>query len=170
MGGRIGEEIETGDFSNGAAMDIKQATRLARHMVCDWGMSDLGPVAYGENREHMFLAREITRTQNYSEDTAQKIDTAIRHIVRGQFDRAKKLIEEHRDALTKISETLLQYETIEGVHVKEIIEHGEIRSPVESNTLIHRKKDQPKANEEKAAEKKEEPEIGPSADAAGAIA
>ena len=170
MGGRIGEEIETGDFSNGAAMDIKQATRLARHMVCDWGMSDLGPVAYGENREHMFLAREITRTQNYSEDTAQKIDTAIREIVRGQFERAKKVIGEHREALTKISETLLEYETIEGVHVKEILEHGEIRSPVESNTLIHRKKSQPKANEEKAAEKKEEPEIGPSADAAGAIA
>ena len=170
MGGRIGEEIETGDFSNGAAMDIKQATRLARHMVCDWGMSDLGPVAYGENREHMFLAREITRTQNYSEDTAQKIDTAIRDIVRGQFERAKKLIGEHRDALTKISEALLEYETIEGVHVKEIIEHGEIRTAIESNTLIHRKKDEPKENEEKAAEKKEEPEIGPSADTAGAVA
>ena len=170
MGGRIGEEIETGDFSNGAAMDIKQATRLARHMVCDWGMSDLGPVAYGENTEHMFLAREITRTQNYSEDTAQKIDTAIRNIVRGQFERAKKIIEERREALTKVSETLLQYETIEGIHVKEIIEHGEIRSPVESNTLIHGKKEERKEKEEKAAEKREEPEIGPSADTAGAMA
>ena len=170
MGGRIGEEIETGDFSNGAAMDIKQATRLARHMVCDWGMSDLGPVAYGENREHMFLAREITRTQNYSEDTAQKIDSAIRKIVRGQFRRAKKLIEEHREALTKVSEALLEFETIEGVHVKEIIEHGEIRTPVESNLLINKSKEAEKKTEIKAAEKKDEPEIGPSPDPAGAMA
>ena len=118
----------------------------------------------------MFLAREITRTQNYSEDTAQKIDTAIRKIVRGQFDRAKKLIQEHREALTIVSETLLQYETIEGIHVKEIIEHGEIRSPVESNTLIQQKKKERKEKEEKAAEKREEPEIGPSADTAGAMA
>ncbi len=132
MGGRIGEEVETGDFSNGAAGDIKQATKIARHMVCDWGMSDLGPVALGENQEQLFLAREITRTQNYSEKTASLIDEAIAGIVSKQYDRAKQIIEEHRDALTIIAESLLKYETIEGVHVEEIIKFGEIRTPVKS--------------------------------------
>jgi len=130
MGGRLGEEVETGDYSNGAANDIKQATKIARHMVCDWGMSDLGPIALGENQEQLFLAREITRTQNYSEATAQKIDEEIKRLIKEQYDRAKNIIVERREALVKIAEALLEFETIEGVHVAEIIEHGEIRTPV----------------------------------------
>lgn len=132
MGGRIGEEVETGDYSNGAAGDIKQATKIARHMVCDWGMSDLGPIALGENQEQLFLAREITRTQNYSEETAAKIDESISRIVKEQYERATGIIREHHDALRKIAEALLQYETIDGVHVLEILEHGEVRTPVVS--------------------------------------
>jgi cell division protease FtsH len=130
MGGRLGEEIETGDFSSGAASDIKQATNIARHMVCDWGMSDLGPVAFGENTEQIFLAKEITRSQNYSEATAEKIDGAIQGIIRAQFDRAKIIIQENQEALRKIADALLEFETIEGKHVHEILEHGEIRSPI----------------------------------------
>ncbi|MCC5833599.1 MAG: ATP-dependent zinc metalloprotease FtsH [Opitutales bacterium] len=130
MAGRLGEEIQTGDFSNGAASDIKQATKIARHMVCDWGMSDLGPVSLGENQEQLFLAKEITRTQNYSEDTAEKIDRAIKQIIDTQYARAKELIDAHKDALVNIAEALLEYETIEGKHVHEIIEFGEIRSPI----------------------------------------
>jgi len=130
MGGRIGEEVETGDFSNGAAQDIKQATKIARHMVCDWGMSDLGPLAFGENQEQLFLAREITRTQNYSEKTAALIDEEISKIIIQQYDRAKNIIEEHRDALRLIADSLLKYETIEGIHVQEIIKHGELRTAV----------------------------------------
>lgn len=139
MGGRIGEEVETGDFSNGASGDIKQATRIARHMVCDWGMSDLGPVALGENQQQIFLAKEITRSQNYSEDTARKIDAAIIEIINTQYERAQKIILEHREALDKISEALLQYETIDGKHVHEILEHGELRSEVVNNTPELRK-------------------------------
>ncbi len=131
MAGRIGEEIETKDFSNGASGDIKQATKLARHMVCDWGMSELGPVAYGENQDNIFLGREINRTQNFSEATAEKIDGAIQKIITAQFERAKRIIEEHRDALRKIAEALLEYETIEAIHVHEILEHGEIKTAVE---------------------------------------
>jgi len=130
MGGRIGEEIETGELSNGASSDIKQATKLARHMVCDWGMSDLGPVAYGENQEQLFLAKEITRTQNYSESTACRIDEAIAKIITEQYERASKIIQEHKEALVKVAQALLEYETIEGTHVDEILEYGEIRSPV----------------------------------------
>ena len=132
MAGRIGEEIETQDFSNGAANDIKQATKIARHMVCDWGMSDLGPVAFGENQEQVFLGKEINRTQNFSESTAEKIDAAISAIIDEQYKRAFKIIEEHREALRTIAEALLEHETIEGVHVHEILKYGEIRTTVET--------------------------------------
>jgi cell division protease FtsH len=151
MAGRIGEEVETNDFSNGAANDIKQATSIARHMVCDWGMSDLGPVAYGENQEQVFLGKEINRTQNFSEATATKIDAAITEIINKEFARAREIIEAHREALTKIAEALLEHETIEGIHVHEIIEHGEIRTQVETI------KDQADSADEEDAEEDAEP-------------
>ncbi len=130
MGGRIAEEMITGDYSTGASMDLKQATKYARHMVCDWGMSDLGPVVYGENQDQIFLGREINRTQNYSEETARKIDEAIHQINQGQFERAKELIAQYKDAVVKLAEALLEHETLEGKHVEEILEYGEIRTPV----------------------------------------
>jgi len=173
MGGRIGEEVETGDFSNGAAMDIKQATNIARHMVCDWGMSSLGPIAFGDNEEHLFLGREISKTHNLSEETAKRIDEEISKIITTQFDRAKKLVEENRDALTKIAEALLEYETIEGKHVQEIVEYGEIRSEVVSTKTEEIKREQEASENEdserkKAAEKNED--IPPAVDGAQAMA
>ncbi|MDR2844622.1 MAG: ATP-dependent zinc metalloprotease FtsH [Puniceicoccales bacterium] len=138
MAGRIGEEIVTGDYSNGAASDIKQATTLARHMVCDWGMSELGPVSFGENQEHIFLGREITRTQNYSDETARKIDTAIHDIIAEQFKRAQSLIAEHAAAHKLVAEALLEYETLDGVHVQEALKHGEIRTPVVYRPMTRR--------------------------------
>lgn len=140
MAGRIGEEVVTGDYSNGAASDIKQATALARHMVCDWGMSTLGPVALGENQEHIFLAREITRSQNYSDDTARRIDTAIHDIIEEQYQRAEELIREHAEAHRKIAEALLEYETLDGVHVQEILQHGELRTPVVYKPMTKRER------------------------------
>ena len=129
-GGRIAEELVMSDISNGAAMDIKQMTAIARHMVCDWGMSLLGPVAYGENQDTVFLGREITRSQNYSEESARKIDAEVHRIIDEQYTRAKQIITERREALDKIAAALLEYETIEGRHVLEILQFGEIRSPV----------------------------------------
>jgi cell division protease FtsH len=99
-------------------------------MVCDFGMSPLGPIAYGDNQDHIFLGREIARDQNYSEQTAREIDSAIRKIVDDQYERAKGIIIEHRAALDKLAELLLKHETLEGKHVHEIIEFGDIRSPV----------------------------------------
>ncbi len=130
MGGRIAEELVTGDFSNGAYGDIKQATRIARAMVCDYGMSELGPVALGENQDTVFLGRDITRSQHVSEDTARKIDTAVSDILNGEYKRAQQIIAEHRASLDKIAQALLEFETIEGKHVLEIVQHGEIKSPV----------------------------------------
>ncbi|WP_043583709.1 ATP-dependent zinc metalloprotease FtsH [Geminisphaera colitermitum] len=130
LGGRIAEELVMNDISNGASGDIKHITKIARSMVCDWGMSDLGPLALGDNQDTVFLGRDITRTSHVSEATAQKIDAEIRRIIDEQLERARKLIAEHRVSLDKIAEALLEYETIEGKHVQEILDHGELRSPV----------------------------------------
>ena len=129
-GGRIAEEVVLGDITSGASQDILVATKLARSMVCDWGMSPLGPIAYGENHDTVFLGREISRSENFSEDTARLIDAEIHKLVDEQYSRAKSIIIERRTALDKIAEALLQYETIDGKHVLEILEFGEIRSPV----------------------------------------
>ncbi len=130
MGGRIAEELTFGDVTSGASGDIKMATKLARHMVCDWGMSELGPIAYGENQDHIFLGKEISRNQNYSPETAMRIDAQISAFVEAGYTRAKQLLELHKEALAKVAEALLQYETIEGRHVDEILEFGSMRSPV----------------------------------------
>ncbi|MDF3056393.1 MAG: ATP-dependent metalloprotease FtsH, partial [Rariglobus sp.] len=128
--GRIAEELVLQDISNGASGDIRQVTKIARHMVCDWGMSPLGMVAYGESNDTVFLGREITRNQHYSEETARKIDAEITRIISEQYTRATEIISTHRHALDKIAEALLEYETIEGKHVMEILKTGAISSPV----------------------------------------
>ena len=130
MAGRVGEKVISGEISNGASSDIKQATRFARQMVCDWGMSDLGPVAFGENSDTVFLGREISRTQNHSDATARRIDEAISAIVQEQYARAEKLIAENAEAHRKIAEALLLHETLDGVHVMEILKTGAIQTPV----------------------------------------
>jgi cell division protease FtsH len=150
LGGRVAEELVLGDISSGAAGDIKQITAIARHMVCDWGMSPLGPIAYGDNSDTVFLGREITRTENVSEETARKIDGEIQRIISEQYDRAKKIVGDRRSALDKIAEGLLEHETLEGRHVLEILEFGEIRSPIAA-AFIGKTAEKPE--EKKAADK-----------------
>ncbi|PHX80424.1 MAG: cell division protein FtsH [Opitutia bacterium] len=130
MAGRIGEKVISGEISNGASSDIKQATRFARQMVCDWGMSDLGPIAFGENSDTIFLGREISRTQNHSDATARRIDEAISLIVQEQYARAEKLIADNAEAHRKIAEALLLHETLDGVHVMEILKTGSIQTSI----------------------------------------
>jgi cell division protease FtsH len=130
MGGRIAEELVLGDITSGASGDIEQATKLARSMVCAWGMSPLGPVAYGANSDTVFLGRDISRTDSVSEETARKIDVEIRALIDEQYARAKTILSENRSSLDKIAQALLEHETIEGRHVNEIVEFGEIRSPI----------------------------------------
>ena len=133
LGGRIAEELVLGDVSSGAAGDIKQVTKIARHMVCDWGMSPLGPVAYGESHDTVFLGRDITRNENVSEETARKIDAEIHRIIEEQYQRATDILAQHRDALDKVAEALLEFETIDGQHVMEMLQFGELRTPVVSS-------------------------------------
>ncbi|OHE73325.1 MAG: cell division protein FtsH [Verrucomicrobia bacterium GWF2_51_19] len=135
MGGRVAEELIFKDITSGASSDIKSSTRLARKMVCDWGMSSLGTTAWGENQDHIFLGKEITRNQNYSEETAQKIDAEIKGIIDKQYARSKRILSENKTALHATAAALLQYETIEGNHVLEILSHGAIQSPIVQNEL-----------------------------------
>jgi cell division protease FtsH len=155
LGGRVAEELILSDISSGAAGDIKQITKVARHMVCDWGMSPLGPIAFGDNQDTVFLGREITRTENVSEETAHKIDEEIHRIITEQYERAKAIVLERRVVLDKIAEALLEFETIEGKHVMEILQFGEIRSPV---IVAPAGKGGEKPGEKKAPEKTPAPE------------
>jgi len=172
MGGRAAEEIEIGDVTSGAAGDIRMATNIARSMVCDWGMSELGMISFGDKQDQVFLGKELSRAQNYSEETAQKIDSAIKEIIDQQYDRAKNLLTEHIDALHASAQALLEYETIEGKHIHEILEHGKIISEVIKSTPDSSDTDKAeKESEAKDEPKKENPEhLEPGAEAFGAPA
>ncbi len=130
MAGRIAEEYVTDDISSGAASDIQQATALAKAMVMHWGMSDkLGNVLYGEAQEYVFLGRDMMRTKDYSEATAQEIDSEVKRIVDGAFNTAKEMIAANRDKLEMIANSLLEYETLDGQQVEDIIHKGTFTPP-----------------------------------------
>lgn len=124
MAGRIGEMRYTNQLSTGARNDIEQATELARAMVCDYGMSDLGPLSFGRKEEQIFLGREIAQHRDYSEATAIRIDEEIRRLVDNAHKRAECLINEYSWALEEIVRTLLERESIDGAEVKAILERG----------------------------------------------
>jgi cell division protease FtsH len=130
MGGRIAEEIVSEDISTGAAMDIQQGTKIARAMVCEYGMSDkLGMVQYGDHDEYVFLGREMGRSKVYSEDTAREIDAEIKRIIDEQYKIAKDLITTNIDKLELIAKSLLEFETLEGAQVEEIVRTGKFTPP-----------------------------------------
>jgi cell division protease FtsH len=129
MGGRIAEQMFSDDISNGAAGDIKQATSLARRMVCEWGMSRLGMVGFHEGNEHVFLGRDMGRSREYSENTAQLIDMEVKRLIDEAFQRAHDLLHQHKDKVEAIAKGLLEFETLEASHIREILEHGKIINP-----------------------------------------
>ncbi len=114
MGGRLGEELVLGQMTTGASNDFERATQLARNMVTQWGMSDeLGPMVYGEREHEPFLGREITRQTNISEETARKIDAVVRKLIEENYERAKKILQEHMDELHNLAKALMKYETLD---------------------------------------------------------
>ena len=124
MGGRIAEELIFGHdkVTSGASSDIDMATKMARNMVTKYGMSDeLGPLAYGENEDEVFLGRSITRQQHMSEETAKKVDIEVKKIVDISYDKAKKLLTEKIDDLHKLAKALLIYETLTGDEIRDLI-------------------------------------------------
>jgi cell division protease FtsH len=123
MGGRLAEELFLGHMTTGAGNDIEQATEMARRMVCDYGMSSLGPLTFGKREEQIFLGREIAQHRDYSEDTAIRIDQEIKRFVMEGYDKAKKILEENRDTLCRIAEALLEREVLDANEVRMIIQN-----------------------------------------------
>lgn len=122
FGGRVAEEIVFDRISTGAANDIKQATDLAQQMIRTWGMSeDLGPLSYAKGEEQVFLGREIAQHRDYSEATAQKIDDEIHRLIDNAYKRAREVLEENLDILHKLSDELLEKETVMGAELDELI-------------------------------------------------
>ncbi len=130
MGGRVAEELAFGDVTNGARGDIKMATATARRMVCEWGMSEkLGMVEYGDHEDYVFLGRDISRARDYSEATAEEIDREVRKLLDEAYQRAKQILTANRDKLDIIAKALLEFETLDGSQIKEIVEHGRMLNP-----------------------------------------
>jgi cell division protease FtsH len=121
MGGRIAEEVFLSGITTGASNDIERATELSRAMVCEYGMSELGPLTFGKKEEQIFLGREIAQHRDFSEDTAIKIDQEVKKIISEQYGRARQIIEENRDTMVRLSETLLERESLDGVQIRRIV-------------------------------------------------
>jgi len=123
MGGRLAEQIVFGDdhITTGAGNDLERATELSRKMVCEWGMSHLGPLTFGKREEAIFLGKEFARHQDYSEATAVEIDTEIKRIVETAYARAREALMRHRPVLDKIADALLEREVLEGEEVYRMV-------------------------------------------------
>jgi cell division protease FtsH len=153
MGGRVAEEIIFGNVTNGATGDIRMATNTARKMVCEWGMSRLGMVGYGDTSEPIFLGRDMAQTRSYSEATAQEIDAEIKRIVDEAYTKAKDIITENRDKLEVIAKALLEYESLDAAHITEIMETGKLENPP--------RRDEKKEDDDEDKEKEDGLEIAP---------
>ncbi|TNE47528.1 MAG: ATP-dependent metallopeptidase FtsH/Yme1/Tma family protein [Deltaproteobacteria bacterium] len=152
LGGRAADELIHGEKSSGASNDIKQATSYARKMVCEWGMSEkLGPLAYGEQEEQIFLGRELSRHRDYSESTAIAIDEEVRRIVQEAYDCAVKILSENRELVLKISDELTAREVLSSEELDMMI-RGEELPPMKG---AHPEKKSEKEEVSKAAEETE---------------
>src|SRR2546428_1407477 len=153
MGGRIAEELEFKEITSGAKSDIDHATKFARSMVCEWGMSEkLGPLAFGEEEGEVFLGREFAqRSRNFSEATAIEIDAEVRKIVTEQYSRAKQILMENKPALDRVAAALLEWETLDGEELELLLRGG----------TLNKSKPPPaqKPNEVRRPEVKEKPKI-----------
>jgi cell division protease FtsH len=126
MGGRLAEEIFLSQMSTGAGNDIERATELARKMVCEWGMSDLGPLTFGKKEEQIFLGREIAQHRDYSEATAVKIDEEVRRLVGQGYNTAKQVLSQNQELLVKIANALIEREVLDANEIKMIIDGKEL--------------------------------------------
>lgn len=126
MAGRIAEEKYMHHMTTGAGNDIERATDMARKMVCEWGMSELGPLSFGKKEEQIFLGREIAQHRDYSEETAIRIDEQVKKLVQGGYNTASQIIDEHTEAMVRVAETLLVREILDGNEVMELIKGHEL--------------------------------------------
>ena len=130
LGGRIAEELTRSDITTGAGNDLERATELGRRMVCEWGMSDaIGPITLGKKEEQIFLGRDFSQHQDYSEDSANRIDQEIKRIVTHNYERARETLEAHKRELTQIAEQLLVHEVLDAEQVGRIARGEPIEEP-----------------------------------------
>ena len=126
MGGRLAEELFLNQMSTGAGNDIERATEMARKMVCEWGMSDLGPLTFGKKEEQIFLGREIAQHRDYSEDTAIKIDQEVRKLVSTGYNTARQILSDNRDTLENVARALIEREVLDANEIKLLVEGKEL--------------------------------------------
>ena len=163
MGGRVAEEMKFGkeNITSGAASDIDQATKLARAMVTRWGFSDkLGHVAYGDNQEEVFLGHSVARTQNVSEETAQIIDAEVRRLIEEAHETARSILTKKKKEWIAIAEGLLEYETLSGDEIKQLIKGEKPARDLGDDTPPSRGTAVPKAGSTRGKKKGPEPEGG----------
>lgn len=130
LGGRIAEELVLNQMTTGAGNDIERGTKMARKMVCEWGMSEsLGPLAVGENDEQVFLGRELGHQKNYSEETSRLVDSEVKRIIQEAYDRGRRLLEDNVDVLHSIAKALLDHETLTNAEVDLIMRGEELPPP-----------------------------------------
>ncbi len=133
MGGRCAEEIFMDRMTTGAGNDIVRATELARKMVCEYGMSDLGPLTYGKKEEQIFLGREIAQSRDYSDDTAKEIDRLVKKFVDEGYKSAHQILNENREVMHRMATALLERETLDAAEIELLIqgkELGPAKSPL----------------------------------------
>ncbi len=147
LGGRVAEEITFNEITTGAHDDFKKATKIARKMVTEYGMSNLGPMMYDEPSENTFLGRDYTKNQNFSDFVAHEIDDEMRSIINSCYDKTKKIITENKDLLKLIAETLLEEETITKEQIEYLVEHGQLEEKEDTKNI--EEKQNKKATKEK---------------------
>jgi cell division protease FtsH len=150
MGGRCAEEICLGEMTTGAGNDIERATEMARKMVCEWGMSEkMGPLTYGTNEEQPFLGKGSSSQANFSDQTAKLIDQEVKSLVMGGYEKATELLKTNLDKLETMAQALLEHETLNAQHVKNIIDGKNIFDDEDSGTPQNLKSDDESPVEEK---------------------
>ena len=159
LGGRVSEEMFLNEISTGASDDIKRATKIARSMVTEYGMSDLGPVQYEEKSEGVFLGRDYAKSKNFSDQVALEIDKETRKIIEECYEKAKNIISENKDLIFKLSDALMKYETITKEQIESIVKTGEIKpveeAPKEDNNSGEEKTETKKTRKSKSSENEE---------------
>ena len=150
LGGRVSEEMFLKEISTGASDDFKKATRIARSMVTEYGMSDLGPVQYEEKQEGVFLGRDYSKSKNFSDQVALEIDQQTRSIIEQCYKEAKKIIADNKDLVMKLSDALMKYETITREQILSIVENGKIEEPKEE-----KEEKEPKTTKKKTTKEEE---------------
>ena len=153
LGGRVSEEMFLHEISTGASDDFKKATRIARSMVTEYGMSDLGPVQYEEKSENVFLGRDYAKSRDFSDQVALEIDEQVRKIIEDCYEKAKKIIGENKDLIFVLSDALMQYETITKEQIESIVKTGKIK-PIEE--IEEEKQTEVKENPNKKVKKNKE--------------